>query len=329
MTTLITGASGFVGSAVLRALLAAGHSVRAIVRPQSNPRNLHGLDVEIHMGDLLDPDARRKALRGCRYLFHVAADYRLWAPDPGIIYRNNVDATRELCTDALAAGVERIVYTSSVATLGIPHDGMPADENTRASLADLHGHYKRSKYLAEQAVLELIKTRKLPAIIVNPSTPVGPRDVRPTPTGRIILDTLCGRMPAYVDTGLNIAHVDDIATGHLLAFEKGAIGERYVLGGDNITLKQILDIITAHAGLRPVRHRLPYAMALAYAGISELLARLAGTEPRATLAAVRMARYPMYFSSAKAERELGYRHRPAADALRDAIDWFRANGYAQ
>jgi dihydroflavonol-4-reductase len=329
MTTLITGASGFVGSAVLRTLLAAGHSVRVIVRPQSNPRNLRGLDVDIHTGDLLDPEARRAALRSCRYLFHVAADYRLWAPDPGIIYRNNVDATRELCTDALAAGIERIVYTSSVATLGITRDGTPADENTHASLADLHGPYKRSKYLAELAVLELIKTRNLPAIIVNPSTPVGPRDVRPTPTGRIILDTLRGRMPAYVDTGLNIAHVDDIATGHLLAFEQGAIGERYILGGDNLTLKQILDIITAYAGLRPVRHRLPYAVALAYAGISELLARLAGTEPRATLAAVRMARYPMYFSSAKAERELGYRYRPAADALRDAIDWFRANGYVQ
>ena len=240
MTTLITGANGFVGSALARQLLQRGHEVKALVRPGSDRRNLENLDIALVEGDLTDTASLKRAVSGCRVLFHVAANYRLWIPDPERMYRTNVDATRELLRAAADAGAGRIVYTSSVATLGINPDRSPADETTPVALGDMVGHYKRSKFLAEQAVRELVEEQGLPAVIVNPSTPVGPRDVKPTPTGRIILDTLRRKMPAYVDTGLNIAHVDDVAAGHLLALDRGEPGRRYILGGENLSLQAIL-----------------------------------------------------------------------------------------
>ncbi len=328
MTTLVTGATGFVGAAVARRLLAAGHDVRVLVRPGADRRNLEGLRVASADGDLTDPSSLSRAMAGCEALFHVAADYRLWVPRPEAMYRANVTGTRDLMAAALAAGVARIVYTSSVAVLGHNADGSPADEETPSTVDDMIGHYKRSKFLAEAEVRRLVRDGGLPAVIVNPSTPVGPGDVKPTPTGRVIVDAASGRMPAYVDTGLNVVHVDDVADGHLRAFERGRTGERYVLGGENMTLKAILDAACASAGRRPPRVRLPHAAVLPVALLSEGWARIfGGAEPRATLDGVRMARTPMYFSSAKARRELGYDPRPAAEALRDAVAWFRANGY--
>ena len=327
MTTLVTGASGFLGSAVLRHLLEAGHETRALVRAGSDRRNFEGLDVEFCIGDLNDAASLKKAVAGCDNLFHVAADYRLWVPDPAAIYATNVDGSRNLVRAATNAGVGRIVYTSSVATLGIRPDRTPADEQTPVSIEDMVGHYKRSKYLAEQAVLELIEKEGAPVVIVNPSTPVGPRDVKPTPTGRIVLDMLRGRMPAYVETGLNIVHVDDVAAGHLLAFEKGRIGQRYILGGEDMTLQQILQRIAALAGLRAPTLRIPHGLVLPLAWCAERFAAVTKIEPFATVDGIRMARKFMYFSSAKAGRELGYRARPAEQGLADAITWFRANAY--
>ncbi len=328
MTTLVTGATGFVGAAVARRLAAAGHDVRVLVRPGADRRNLEGLRAEIAAGDLTDPASLARALSGCSALFHVAADYRLWVPEPAGMYRTNVAGTRDLMEAALAAGVARIVYTSSVAVLGHTADGHPADEETPATVDDMIGPYKRSKFLAEAEVRRLVFEKELPAVIVNPSTPVGPGDVKPTPTGRVIVDAASGRMPAYVDTGLNVVHVDDVADGHLRAFDRGRTGERYVLGGEDMTLKAILDAACACAGRRPPRVRLPHAAVLPVALLSEGWARISGRgEPRATLDGVRMARTPMYFSSAKAKRELGYDPRPAADGIRDAVAWFRANGY--
>jgi len=328
VTTLVTGATGFVGAAVARRLLAAGHDVRVLVRPGADRRNIDALRVEIAAGDLTDPASLAHALSGCTALFHVAADYRLWVPEPEAMYRTNVAGTRDLMEQALAAGVARIVYTSSVAVLGHNAGGTPADEETPSTLDDMIGHYKRSKFLAEAEVRRLVFEKGLPAVIVNPSTPVGPGDVKPTPTGRVIVDAASGRMPAYVDTGLNVVHVDDVADGHLRAFERGLTGERYVLGGENMTLKEILDATCACAGRRPPRLRLPHAVVLPVAILTEGWARLSGRgEPRATLDGARMARTPMYFSSAKAERELGYRPRPAADGIRDAVSWFRLHGY--
>lgn len=328
MTTLVTGATGFVGSSVVKALLARGEPVRVLIRAGSNCRNLRNLPVETVVGDLEQPSSLRRVVVGCRALYHVAADYRLWAPRPGAMYRVNVDGTRALLRAAAEAGVARIVYTSSVATLGFDPDGQPADETTPAKIDDMIGHYKRSKYLAEQAVHELIEHEGLPAVIVNPSAPIGPGDVRPTPTGRVVLEAAKGRIPAYVDTGLNVVHVDDVAAGHLLAYERGAIGERYILGGQNLTLGEILTLIAVLAGRRPPRLRLRAGMILPIAYLSEMAARLTrGTEPLLTVDGLRMARKRMHFSSAKAERELGYRSRPAADAVRDALDWYRRNGY--
>jgi dihydroflavonol-4-reductase len=328
VTTLVTGATGFVGSAVLRALLRRGEPVRALVRPSSSLRLLEGLPVEIVRGDLADPAGFRATLRGCDALFHVAADYRLWVPQPAAMYRTNVEGTRELLLAAAAAGVGRIVYTSSVATLGLRADRLPSDETTPAALADMIGHYKRSKFLAEQAVRALIAESGLPAVIVNPSAPVGPADARPTPTGRVLLEAARGRIPAYVDTGLNLVHVDDVAEGHLLAFERGRIGERYILGGDNLPLGDMLAQIANLVGRRPPRLRLPSRALLPVAVIAEAIARLGiGGEPLVTADGVRMARKPMYFTSAKAERELGYRSRPAVEGLRDAIEWYRGCGY--
>lgn len=328
MTTLVTGATGFVGSAVVRRLLAAGHEVRVLVRPGADRRNLEGLPVEAVPGDLTDPASLAGALKGCKVLFHAAADYRLWIPNPNAMYRTNVDGTRDIMTEALSAGVERIVYTSSVATLGSAADGSPADEDTPSALNDMIGHYKRSKFLAEAEVRRLVRERGLPAVIVNPSAPVGPRDIKPTPTGRVIVDAASGRMPAYVDTGLNLVHVDDVACGHLLALERGRPGDRYILAGRNMTLKEILDEISAITGRPSPRIRLPHGVVLPFAFLSEGWARITGgAEPRATLDGVRMARKPMFVSSEKAKRELGYAPRPAENALRDAVEWFRANGY--
>ncbi len=328
MKTLITGASGFIGSAVLRQLITAGHSLRVLVRPNSDRRNLVDLPVEIVIGDLTDRPSLNRALVGCSALFHVAAVYRLWVPRPEEIYEANVTGTRNIMLAAADAGVSRIVYTSSVATLGLTLDGSPADENTPVSLANMIGHYKRSKFLAEAEVKRLADEQGLPVVIVNPSTPIGPRDIKPTPTGRIIVDALSGRMPAYVNTGLNLVHVDDVAAGHLLAFERGALGERYILGNRNMTLKEILCGLAAIVGQKPPRICLPHPVVFPIAWVSEARAWLAGgREPRVTLDGVRLSRKRMFFSAEKAKQHLGFNPRPVEEALRDAVDWFQRNGY--
>jgi len=323
---LVTGATGFVGAAVARALLREGWQVRALARAGSDRRNLRLLPVEIAVGDLLERPSLERAAAQCRAVFHVAADYRLGAPDPERLYRTNVEGTRNVLEAARAAGVERCVYTSSVATIGIPADGTPGDETTPAALAAMIGHYKRSKFLAEQAALEQAHAGALSVVIVNPSTPVGPGDVKPTPTGQVVLDAARGRMPAYVDTGLNIVHVDDVAEGHLLAFRHGVSGERYILGGQDMTLREILQEIARIVGRPAPRVRLPYGAVLPIAYLAEGFARLSGRTGRITLEGVRMSRKRMFFSSAKAQRELGYRWRPPADAFADAVSWFRLQG---
>lgn len=323
---LVTGASGFLGSAVARALLARGVALRVLVRPASPPGNLQGLGAELVRGDLTDPTSLVAALRGIRYLFHVAADYRLWAPDPSVILRVNVDGTRALMRAALEAGVERVVHTSSVATLKVAGATVPVDETAPLGPDEAIGTYKRSKTLAERAIEEMVARDALPAVIVNPSTPIGPRDIRPTPTGRVILDAALGRIPAFVDTGLNFAHVDDIAEGHILAFERGRIGERYILGGENLSLQTLLAEIARRSDRRPPRVKLPRAPLFPLAAGAELYARLSGKEPLLTLDGLRMSRYRMYFSSARAERELGYRARPWQEGVADALAWFRAEG---
>jgi dihydroflavonol-4-reductase len=323
---LVTGATGFVGSAVARALLRAGHPVRVLARPAGNRRNLANLAVEIAAGTMEDVASLARAVAGCRYLFHVAADYRLWVPDPAAMYRANVEGTRELMRAALAAGVERVVYTSSVATLGIVPGGS-ADEDTPSRLDHMIGPYKRSKFQAEEIVRSLVAERRLPAVIVNPSTPVGPGDLKPTPTGRLILEAARGRMPGYVDTGLNVVHVDDVADGELTAAERGRVGERYILGGENMSLAEILAEVALAAGRRAPRLKVPYPVAFAAAAIGTATARVTRREPFTTLDGVRMSRKKMYFSSAKAECDLAYRPRPARQAIADAVAWFAANGY--
>jgi len=327
MKSLVTGATGFLGSAVMLCLLKAGHEVRLLVRSNSDRRNIDNLPVEIAEGDLRDHHSLEKAVDGCDYLFHVAADYRLWVPDPQTMYDINVQGTKALIIAAANAGLKRIVYTSSVAALGLTSDGTPADEETPVTLEQINGHYKRSKYIAEQTVRELTHQHQLPLVIVNPSTPIGPRDIRPTPTGRIVLDTLHDKMPAYVNTGLNIAHVDDIAHGHLLACEKGKTGERYILGGDNMTLLEVLDTLDDIIGQRKKRINLPTNLMLPVAWIMEKIAAITHKEPRATLDSIRMAKKLMFFSSEKAIHELGYQYRPARLALEDAVRWYRENGY--
>ena len=328
MTTLVTGATGFVGSAVTRLLLAQDQKVRVLVRRESNRSNIDSLPLEIATGDLRDPMSLPPVVEGCRTLYHVAADYRLWTPQPDELYEANVAGTRDLFRAAMAAGVERIVYTSSVAVLGRNADGSPADEETPVTLNDMIGHYKRSKFLAEEAVRQLISEEEAPVVIVNPSTPIGPRDIKPTPTGRMIVEAAAGRMPAYVDTGLNLVHVDDVAKGHLLACEHGRVGERYVLGGENMTLAEILRAIAAIVDRPPPRVRLPHNLILPIAVVAEGWARVfSGDEPFVTIDGVRMAKKKMYFSSVKAQRDLGYTARPADAALRDAVAWFRTNGY--
>ena len=327
MTALVTGATGFLGSAVARALLDSGRAVRALVRPGADMRNIDGLEIERATGDLTDRRSLERAARGCDTLFHVAADYRLWVPDPPAIYRTNVDGSRDLLRAAAAAGASRIVYTSSVATLGLNADRSPADEETPVTEAAMIGHYKRSKYLAEEAVRALVRDESVPAVIVNPSAPVGPRDVKPTPTGRIVVDFATGRMPAYVDTGLNLVHVDDCAAGHLRALEKGVVGERYILGGENLTLREILECLARLAGRPAPRVRLPHGVLVPAALAGEAWGRFTGREPRLTRDSLRMARKTMFFSSVKAARVLGHRARPAERGLADALRWFRANGF--
>ncbi len=326
MKALVTGATGFVGAALARTLCAAGWQVRVLVRAGSDRRNLRALTVEAVPGDLTDPASLERAVERCDAVFHAAADYRLWVPDPEQMYRANVEGTQMLLEAAHRAGVQRIVYTSSVATIGLPADGGPGTEATPVGLADMLGHYKRSKFLAEQKALEAA-ARGVPVVIVNPAAPVGPRDIKPTPTGRIVLDAALGRTPAYVDTGLNVVHVDDVASGHVLAFHHGRIGERYILGGENLPLRQILLEVTRLAGRPPPRVRLPHGVVLPIAYAAEFLARLTGKPTRVTVDSVRMARKRMYFSSEKAVDELGYRFRPARLAFEDALRWFREEGY--
>nr|WP_255587041.1 hopanoid-associated sugar epimerase [Hephaestia mangrovi] len=322
---MVTGAAGFVGAAVARALAAEGRRLRLLVRATSDPRNLADLPVERVEADLRDAGAVGRAMAGVTHLFHVAADYRLWAPDPEEIIRNNRAMTANVMRAALDVGVKRIVYTSSVATL-LPDPAGPADETRAATEGEVVGAYKRSKVVAERLVERMIADDGLPAVIVNPSTPIGPRDVKPTPTGRIIVEAAGGRMPAFVDSGLNLVHVDDVAAGHLAALQRGRIGERYVLGGQDASLKEMLGAIAAITGRRTPKLALPRAPLMPLAWLNEQRARLTGSEPFLTLDGLRMSRHHMFYSSAKAIRELGYRARPYREALVEAIDWFRGAG---
>jgi dihydroflavonol-4-reductase len=324
-TILVTGASGFLGSAIAAALKARGHAVRVLARASSPRTNLNPTDV-VCEGDLRDRASLAAALKGARYLFHAAADYRLWARDPEEIRRSNVEGTRLIMEEALSAGVERIVYTSSVATLKLTDGALSTEDNPLADGEGI-GVYKRSKVAAERLVEAMIQRDGLPAVIVNPSTPIGPRDVRPTPTGRIIVEAASGRMPAFVDTGLNLAHVDDVAAGHIAALERGRIGERYILGGDNVLLGDMLADIARLVGRRPPKLKLPRTMLYPIAYGAELLATLRGVEPFITSDGLRMARHYMFFNDSKARRELGYVSRPYREGLADAIAWFRAHGH--
>jgi dihydroflavonol-4-reductase len=324
---LVTGANGFLGSAVVRALLADGVAVRAFARGGRLGRNLSGLDIEIATGELTDRASLERAIAGCAAVFHVAADYRLWVADAAPMYRANVDGSVNVLEAAAAAGVQRMVYTSSVAVLGINKDRTPADESTPVDVADMVGHYKRSKFLAEEAVRRRARELGFPVVTVNPSTPIGPRDIRPTPTGRILLDAAAGRMPAFVDTGLNLVHVDDVALGHLGAWKRGVPGERYVLGGEDFTLQQILELVAGHVGRRASTIRLPHWFVYPIAVAAEGLALLTKREPRVTLDGVRMSTKHMYFSSRKAQRELGYEWRDPRLAVAAAVDWFKVNDY--
>jgi dihydroflavonol-4-reductase len=327
MLVFLTGATGFLGSHVARVLAAQGAELRLLVRPTSNLKNLEGLRAETATGDLRDPASLEKAMSGCDTVFHVAADYRLWVRDPQEMYRSNVEGTRAILGAARKNGVQRVVYTSSVATMGFTRNGNPADEDSPVTLTDMIGHYKRSKFMAEQIALEAGRSG-MHVVVVNPTTPVGEQDIKPTPTGRIILDFLKRKFPAYVDTGLNLVDVTECARGHVAALEKGKSGERYILGGENLTLKQILDKLAAITGLSSPTVKLPYFFAFAAAAVDETITgRILHREPRATIDAVRMGRKKMFASSAKAERELGWKLVPAENALRRAVEWFRANGY--
>ncbi len=323
----VTGATGFVGSAVVRLLLQKKNNVRVLARSNGDRRNIEGLPVEIIEGDLLNPDSYREALKGCRGLFHVAADYRIWVPNPAEMNKVNVDGTRALMEAALEAQIPRIVYTSSVATIGTSPIGLPGTEDLPVKLTDMVGKYKKSKFLAEQEVLKMVKEQNLPAVIVNPSTPIGPRDIKPTPTGRIIVNALNGLIPAYVNTGLNVVHVEDVAWGHWCAYKRGTVGERYIIGGTDITLKDILAIVAKIGNHRAPTIQLPIFPLYPLALIFEAVARIRKNEPMLTVDALRMAQKKMYFSSEKAERELDYMYRPPDYAIRDAIEWFQRMWY--
>ncbi|HLW86750.1 MAG TPA: hopanoid-associated sugar epimerase [Candidatus Sulfotelmatobacter sp.] len=327
MKVFITGATGFLGSHVARVLASQGAQLRLLVRSTSNLKNLEGLNAETATGDLRDPASLDKAISGCDTVFHVAADYRLWVRDPDEMYRSNVEGTRAILEAARKNGVRRVVYTSSVATMGFTRNGNPADEDSPVALADMIGHYKRSKFMAEQVALDAGRSG-MNVVVVNPTTPVGEQDIKPTPTGRIILDFLKRKFPAYVDTGLNLVDVTECARGHVAALEKGKSGERYILGGENLTLKQILDKLAAITGLSSPSVKLPYFFAFAAAAVDETISgRILHREPRATIDAVRMGRKKMFASSAKAERDLGWKMVAVKPALTRAVDWFRANGY--
>jgi dihydroflavonol-4-reductase len=325
MLAFVTGATGFVGSHVARVLQEQGAALRLLTRSSSDPRNLADLKGERVVGDLRDPASFEKALAGCDAVFHVAADYRLWVRDPDEMYRANVEGTRGLLEAARKHGVRRVVYTSSVATMGFTSDGRSADENSPVSLDNMIGHYKRSKFMAEQVAMN----SGMDVVVVNPTTPVGEKDIKPTPTGRIVVDFLKKKFPAYVDTGLNLVDVDICARGHIAAFEKGKSGERYILGGENLTLKQILDKLGEITGLPSPRIRVPYWVALATGFVDEMFTgHILKREPRATIDAVRMGRKKMFVTSAKAERDLGWKTVSVDAALRRAVQWFQANGYA-
>jgi len=324
---LVTGASGFVGSAVVRALLAAGYPVRAFVRRSSPRANLDALDVETVEGDMLDAASVSRALANVRFVMHVAADYRLWSADRTEIRRNNVEGTRTVMQAALRAGIERIVYTSSVAALALRPDSQAADETSALAEAAAIGAYKRSKVAAQELVETMIASETLPAIIVNPSTPIGPRDIRPTPTGRIIVEAASGRMPGYLDTGLNLVHVDDVAAGHLAALQRGKVGERYILGGQNVLLADMLRDIAKLVGRNPPRLRMSRRLLYPAAAVAEIVASRTGREPFLTLDGLRLARYRMFFTSEKAQRDLGFHARPYVEGLSDAIGWFRGAGH--
>lgn len=334
MRCFITGASGFLGTNLVHALVAQGHQVRALVRPGSDVRGLRGGEIERVTGDLVDVAELRRAMRGCDWCFHAAASYHLWLPDYAPMYATNIAGTRHVLEAAVAAGLSRIVYTSTVGCIGVPRPQAgrltPSDETTPLPAAELVSHYKRTKSAAEQMAMEFA-AQGAPVIIVNPSAPAGPFDARPTPTGRIILDFLNGRLPAYVDTGLNWVHVRDVAIGHILAAEKGRIGERYILGHaeGNWTLRETLEVLASITGLPAPRVRIPHVLALGAGCFSEALARLTGRPPRAPLAGARMARHKMWFNPAKAIRELGLPQTPPRQALADAVEWFRANGCAK
>jgi dihydroflavonol-4-reductase len=327
MDALVTGGTGFVGANLVRELLADGRTVRVLARKGGDRRALEGCAVEIAEGDLLEADSLRAAVKGARRVYHVAADYRLWARDPRELYRANVDGTRHILTAAAEAGAERIVYTSTVGALGIPKDGTPGDETSPVGFEDMVGPYKASKFLAERVADELA-ARGAPIVIVNPSAPIGPWDVKPTPTGRMVVDFLKGKMVGSLDTGLNIAHVKDVARGHILAAERGRVGEKYVLGHRNMSLIDIFRALAGITGLRAPRFRVPYGVAWMAALGMEGAARVTGRPPQVPLNAVRMARKRMYFSAEKAVRELGLPQTPAEDALRDAVAWFVERGYA-
>ena len=327
MRTFLTGATGFLGSHVARVLSDQGANLRVLVRPTSNLKNLEGLKAETVTGDLRDPASLEKAIAGCDTVFHVAADYRLWLRDPNEMYRSNVEGTRAVLEAARKNGVKNVVYTSSVATIGFTRNGRPADEDSPVSLADMIGHYKRSKFMAEQIALEAGRSG-LRVVTVNPTTPIGEQDVKPTPTGRIVLDFLKGKFPAYVETGLNLVDVYECALGHVAALEKGKSGERYILGGENLTLKQILDKLGKISGLPSPKIKLPYFVAYIAGAVDQTInGSLRGREPRATIETVRMGKKKMWASSDKAERDLGWKIVPAEDALRRAVKWFQENGY--
>lgn len=328
MKVFVTGATGFIGASIVRELLKDGCHVRVLARPGSDRRNLNGLDVEVCEGDLRAPESLDGVIKGCEVLYHAAADYRLWTHTPAAMYAANVDGTRHILEAAFKHGLSRVIYTSSVGTLGNPGDGTPGTETTPVGFSDMVGHYKKSKFLAEREA-EKFLARGLPLVIVNPSTPVGPLDLKPTPTGKIIVDFLNRAMPAYLDTGLNIIDVEDCARGHILAARHGRIGEKYILGNENMTLRQIFEMLETVTGLPAPKVRLPYTPILMAAYVNEALSRLTGREPLIPLAGVQMARKFMYFDSSKAEKELGLPRRPAAEALGRAVDWFRANGYVR
>jgi dihydroflavonol-4-reductase len=329
MKTLVTGGTGFVGANVVRMLIQRGTEVRALVRPRSDTRNLDQLDVELVAGDLRDCGSLEAALEGCDTVYHVAAMYALWAPNPQEIYDSNVTGTVNLLEAAGQAGVEKIVYTSSVATIGLPKDGAPGTEEIPLPPEDLVSDYKRSKYLAEQEVLKYAQ-RGLPVVIVNPSFPVGPWDVKPTPSGQIIVNFLRGKIPAYVDTGLNVVDVEDVAIGHIMAAEKGRIGERYILGHANVTLPELFQLLAQISGMRAPRLRIPYGFAYLSACVSECVARtITHKPPFVTLAGVRLSRKRMFFDASKAVRELGLPQTPPLEALSKAVQWFRAHGYVK